>query len=494
MKPCFGYIRVSTIRQGDGASLDAQKDAITGFASQNNLEIIEWFEEKETASKIGRPIFERMMSGLRTGAAEGLVMHKIDRYARNYTDWSRLDEIVRLGVKIYSAADGLDFDTRGGRLLADIQMALAADYSRNLSQEVKKGIYGRLKHGIYPFRAPIGYLDTGGGNPKARDPKKAPLVKQLFKLYLTRDYSIVSLTAEMRRRGLSGYGGQPVVKRNVEAILRNPFYCGKMRVCGKLYPGNHKPLISAAVFRRVQAIKKERYGKKSTRHNFLFRGLFRCAGCQGMLTGERQKGHAYYRCHTKGCPAKTIREDQLETSVIGKFKAIQIARADRAKISKGIQQWLAQDGTKEIEKSLRLRIGDARSRQERLTDLLVDGAIDQTAYNLRKENLEFELQQLREELETVENNRAQREDFELLLDFASDLAELYAASPHSEKRRLIRNCLKDRTIGDGCVKATAADWLVELPAFGKGQSSGSPDTQIASGIAVTARGLMEELL
>jgi len=492
MKPCFGYIRVSTIRQGDGASLEAQKDAIACFASQNNLEIIEWFEEKETASKTGRPIFERMMAALRASEAEGLVMHKIDRCARNYTDWSRLDEIVRLGVKIYSAADGLDFDTRGGRLLADIQMALAADYSRNLSQEVKKGIYGRLKHGIYPFRAPIGYLDTGGGNPKAIDPIKAPLIKQLFKLYLTRDYSLASLTTEMRRRGLNGFNGQPITKRRIETVLGNPYYCGKMRVCGRLYPGEHKPLISAAVFRRIQAIKKARYGKKTTRHNFLYRGLFRCAGCQGMLTGEHQKGHVYYRCHTSGCPAKTIREDQLETSVTGKLRAVEIAKADRAKISKGIQQWLFHDGTKEIEKSLRLRIGEARSRQERLTDLLVDGAIDQTAYNLRKENLEFELQQLREELDAVENNRAQREDFELLLDLASDLAELYAVSPPPEKRRLIRNCLKDRTIVDGCVKATAEDWLVELPAFGKRKQHRLLDSRTISEMATAAWELVAE--
>ena len=37
MKPCFGYIRVSTLKQGEGVSLDAQKDAITAFASRSNL-------------------------------------------------------------------------------------------------------------------------------------------------------------------------------------------------------------------------------------------------------------------------------------------------------------------------------------------------------------------------------------------------------------------------------------------------------------------------
>ena len=83
MKPCFGYIRVSTVKQSDGASLDAQKDAIQVFASQNDLEVIEWIEEIETASKEGRPLFGDMINRLRSGAAEGLIIHRIDRSARN---------------------------------------------------------------------------------------------------------------------------------------------------------------------------------------------------------------------------------------------------------------------------------------------------------------------------------------------------------------------------------------------------------------------------
>ena len=79
MKPCFGYIRVSTQKQGEGVSLEAQKDAITAFASRNDLTVIRWFEEKETAAKSGRPVFNQMMRLLREGKAKGLIMHKIDR-------------------------------------------------------------------------------------------------------------------------------------------------------------------------------------------------------------------------------------------------------------------------------------------------------------------------------------------------------------------------------------------------------------------------------
>lgn len=53
MKSCFGYIRVSTQKQGEGASLEAQKDAITVFASRQNLSVIKWFEENKLPQKLG---------------------------------------------------------------------------------------------------------------------------------------------------------------------------------------------------------------------------------------------------------------------------------------------------------------------------------------------------------------------------------------------------------------------------------------------------------
>ena len=121
MKPCFGYIRVSTQKQGEGVSLEAQKDAITGFASQHNLSVIKWFEEKETAAKRGRPIFNQMLRQLRQRKAAGLIMHKIDRSARNLRDWALVSELPNQGIDIFFATESLDFRSRGGRLAANLQ-------------------------------------------------------------------------------------------------------------------------------------------------------------------------------------------------------------------------------------------------------------------------------------------------------------------------------------------------------------------------------------
>ena len=139
MKPCFGYIRVSTQKQGEGVSLEAQKDAIQSFADCQGLLVTKWFEEKQTAAKGGRPIFNQMLQKLKRGAAQGVIIHKIDRSARNLRDWAMFSELPDAGVSVYVATESLDFNSRGGRLTADIQTVIAADYIRNLREECIKG-------------------------------------------------------------------------------------------------------------------------------------------------------------------------------------------------------------------------------------------------------------------------------------------------------------------------------------------------------------------
>ena len=110
-------------------------------------------------------------------------MHKIDRSARNLRDWSAIGGLSDAGIDVYFATETLDFRSRGGRLTADIQAVIAADYLRNLREETIKGLQGHLKQGLYPFKAPVGYLDQGGGKPRIPDPKTAPLIREVFELY-----------------------------------------------------------------------------------------------------------------------------------------------------------------------------------------------------------------------------------------------------------------------------------------------------------------------
>src|SRR5262249_43918328 len=101
MNNFFGYIRVSTVKQGEhGVSLQEQHDAIAAYAARNGLTVSSWFEERETAAKRGRPVFLRMLKLLRQGHARGVIIHKIDRGARNLRDWSELGELSDQGIEV----------------------------------------------------------------------------------------------------------------------------------------------------------------------------------------------------------------------------------------------------------------------------------------------------------------------------------------------------------------------------------------------------------
>src|SRR5262245_42335656 len=134
------------------------------------------------------------------------------------------------GIKVLFTNESLDLQTRGGRLSADIQAVVAADYVRNLREETKKGLYGRLKQGCYPFPAPLGYKDMGKGKPKEVDPLTAPLVRQAFELYATGQYTVITLSEELFRRGLRTRGGRRLSKNGVSFLLNNPFYTGLIRL------------------------------------------------------------------------------------------------------------------------------------------------------------------------------------------------------------------------------------------------------------------------
>ncbi|MEM9010619.1 MAG: recombinase family protein [Pseudomonadota bacterium] len=461
MKTGFGYIRVSTQKQGEGVSLDAQRDAIAEFAASRQITIVAWFAEMETAAKGGRPVFNDMLRQLRRGKADALIMHKIDRSARNMTDWSRVSELPTRGVEIHFAGEGLDYSSRGGRLAANLQAVIAEDYIFNLREETIKGLRGRLKQGLYPFRAPIGYRDNGRGQPKAPCPEKAPLVRQVFELYASGRYSIPTLQAEMARRGLRNHAGKPVSKHGIETILNNPFYCGLIEIkrTGDTYDGVHEPITSAQTFRQVQEIKRGKAGKKVTRHNHLYRGLFRCAGCQTSMIPERQKGHVYYRCQRPDCPTNTVREDRLEAEIVAAYKRLQLAPDDAADLLRDWQAWLDKDQRREHLQSIDLRIAQTTERLARLTDLLLDGALDRREHDDRKRQLKIDLAALQEARASAAQSDLSDALLEKFLELITSLAELHIRLEPDEKRCLVENSFSNRTVSANRPVLEPYSWL-----------------------------------
>lgn len=169
---------------------------------------------------------------------------------------SVIGELSDQGIEVHFVTESLDLQSRGGRLSADIQAVVAADYIRNLREETRKGFYGRLKQGLYPLRAPIGYLDQGKGKPKTIDPIMGPMVRKAFELYGTGRYSLETLGEELHRFGLRNRNGNEVSRNGFSTLLNNSFYIGLMPIqkTGENFVGIHEPIINKTLFDRVQAV------------------------------------------------------------------------------------------------------------------------------------------------------------------------------------------------------------------------------------------------
>ena len=462
MTTCFGYTRVSTAKQGEGVSLNVQKEEITRYAEKHGLTISRWFEEKETAAKSGRPVFSAIVRDLNNHKADGLIVHKIDRSARNFRDWAKIGELSDKGVAIHFVTESLDFQSRGGRLTADIQAVIASDYIRNLREEAKKGLRGRLKQGLYPFRAPIGYLDQGRGQPKIPDPAKAPLIREMFDLYTTGNHGIRSLHAEMKLRGLRNLSGGVLSRHGIETILSNPFYTGIIRIkrTGDTYDGIHEPLIPTSLFQRVQDMKAGKCGKKTTRHMHTYRGLFKCGLCSFAMIAERQKGQVYYRCHTPDCTTKGICEDAIEKATFTKFDKSRLRPRPFAELVDALEAWKDTRQNQRHEAAvLKMQLGKFEAQLDALLDALIEGLIDKEAYTRKNERLNFDVRRIREDQKNAANIETEKIYLTKFLELVKNLAPLYANAKPEEKRLFVSLATSNRTVIGKSVDLEPSNWL-----------------------------------
>ena len=160
------YARVSTKEQagggdGDGFSLPAQRDACRRKAESLGAAVVEEFVDKgESAKTADRPELQRLLKVLPTRSVDFVIVHKIDRLARNRADDVALTAAIQAsGAKLVSVTENID-ETPSGTLLHGIMASISEFYSKNLAAEVSKGMDQKAKKGGRPGKAPVGYLNT----------------------------------------------------------------------------------------------------------------------------------------------------------------------------------------------------------------------------------------------------------------------------------------------------------------------------------------------
>ncbi|MDG4854353.1 MULTISPECIES: MobQ family relaxase [unclassified Mesorhizobium] len=110
-----------------------------------------------------------------------LTMRSVDEngFGAKVRDWVTLDE---LGVEIHLAKEGvtLSRDSRSSeKFMHGIKVLMAKNYIDNLSEEARKGQMEKAEQGIWPTKAPLGYVNTTGKDGRKviePHPELAPVV------------------------------------------------------------------------------------------------------------------------------------------------------------------------------------------------------------------------------------------------------------------------------------------------------------------------------
>ena len=444
----FIYIRVSSTKQADGASLPAQKRIITEYALKHGLTIIKEFREVESAAKQGRTAFNKMLIELEHGHAKGVIFHKIDRGARDLGDWAKLLKLFKMnGVDVRFVAGDIDLNSRSGKLTANMLAVLAADYIENLSEEVKKGQHERLELGSFPFSPPIGYLPSGPDKIKRVDPIQGKLIKKCFELYGTGDWTIRNLATHMVNSGLKTTRGHKLDKNGLSRLLRNPFYIGIMKVKGRSYPGNHDKLVSPKLFERVQQILQRKQHKQFYRHYYLFKGILKCGYCGRILRCVfAKKKYHYYYCLQNNCQMRCVNEKKVEEYVLNRFLEIEFTDKETEAFRETLKQskQMTNEHAENNIKGKKLALEQARLRLDKLIDLYLDGKIEEKEIEPKKEKTLFQIKNLEHEIASFEKSKGKNyERLEELGKLLKSPIESYKLASPDKKRRLVKSMLEN---------------------------------------------------
>lgn len=171
-KKAVSYLRVSTSEQAtkgggsEGFSIPAQRETNKKKAQSLGAIVTKEFVERGVSgTTANRPALKAMLRYLEEeeGNVDYVIVHKIDRLARNRADDVAINaKFDEYGVRLISTSENID-QTPGGLLMHGIMSSIAEFYSKNLANEVTKGMTQKLRAGGTVGKAPIGHLNVREG-------------------------------------------------------------------------------------------------------------------------------------------------------------------------------------------------------------------------------------------------------------------------------------------------------------------------------------------
>ncbi len=468
-KTAVTYLRVSTADQAkrggreEGFSIPAQREANTRKATSLDAVIVEEFVDagESGTSAAKRPELQRMLSYVREHHVDYCIVHKLDRLARSRADDVSIHfALTQAGVTLVSTSENID-ETPSGMLMHGIMSSIAEFYSRNLANEVTKGMVQKASIGGTVSRAPLGYRNVHVNTELGRvdrtveiDTERAHLITWAFYRYSEGDPTLRSLLDELTTRGLRTratpkWPSKPLTITGLHKLLRNPYYKGEIRYRGVIYPGLHEPLVDPDTWQQVQDLLSSHAvaGTHQRTNNHYLRGSAYCGTCGSrlMVTTARNRWgtqYLYLVCSGRArkitdCQRQAMSAEVIEELIEDEYRTIALSPALRDSIEELVLEDFdtLQAGSETEREQIESQRIELDAKRQKLLDAHYAGAIPLDLMKSEQDRIAGHLTRIEAQLTSLDANFEQaRSVLADTLDLTRDCHSAYLEANDSTRR------------------------------------------------------------
>lgn len=488
MKTAYGYGRFSTSRQRE-ESIEAQEIAIKKYCEQHNIKLVHFFADRGLSGTTDdREEFQAMLKEADKGKVDYVIIHKLDRFARNRYDSAIVRKrLADHGIKLISVLEHFDEDSPEDVILMSVLEGMAEYYSKNLSREVKKGMYRNVDKGKYNGGfLPYGYENDKETHMVVINEFEASVVRDIYKMYLD-NYGYVTIAKQLNKQGLKTKRGNAWTADTVNKLLRNEKYKG-VYSHGKTHVtrhGGHQKvtknkvwksentypvIIDESTWNAAHAKRQQMKPRVGVKERYLLVGYAKCEKCGRNYIGSSSSKiinnelycYRFYTCsghNRKKCDAKIIRADLLEDIVIDYIEEVFFNEKSLNQYLDDLTNALSQEyDDKEQLKNIKQQIKSLTSKKDRLVDLYICDSITKSVYDQKIKEIDYQLNALYEAEKGLQNkpvNLSKKDVKKIIMKIMKERKN------NENYRKTLINCfLKDIVISDEKVEITLKNGLI----------------------------------
>ena len=458
MKNVILYTRVSTDEQADkGFSLRDQEQKLLNYCSVNNMNVISIFRDDHSAKTFNRPEFKKLIGFVKKNKSEvdGLLFTKWDRFSRNTTEsYNKIKNFNELGIIVNAIEQPLDLSIPEQGLMLAVYLSMPEVENHRRSLNVISGMRRAFKEGRYVVSPPKGY-DMGRDNqnkPLLVPNVDAKYIKEAFQLLSTGLYTQKEVLTKLQAKGFK------TSKAAFGRIVRNPIYKGVLILKAfqnepkQLISGIHEPLVSAAIFDKVQELinsnsKQYKVTHKKINDKFPLKGFVLCPTCHRPLKASTSKGrsnyYSYYHC-AKPCNTRYKAED-VENWINVFLSDISLNKNAQKLLFKLIQnRFNQQTKTKRLSPKHYQEIQTLEQKLIRLQDLYLDGEFNSSEYQNAKSRYQKRLNELEEVQQSFYKSKEVLEIYKKGLQKLESFDKQFTISDIDQQRQLLGSIFPEK--------------------------------------------------